>query len=233
MLKAKDFRERAWTHLGGNWVGEPWTTFLVIALIIALISGASSFIGIAVIIVGGPLSLGVAIVSTKVVRGEKIKIEDCFEGFNNFANALVLYVVNNLLIFLWSCLLIIPGIIKSYSYAMSFYILRDNPNISFTDARKWSIAMMHGNKWRLFCLHFSFIGWYILCALTFGILTLWVEPYVRTAEAEFYQSLLDEKGVPGGNKETVETSTETPVETPADNTPADTLPENTTEPTEN
>ena len=53
-----------------------------------------------------------------------------------------------------------------------------------------TIAMMRGNKWRLFCLDFSFIGWIILCALTLGILTFWIMPYMHTARAEFYQDLL-------------------------------------------
>jgi hypothetical protein len=63
------------------------------------------------------------------------------------------------------------------------------------EARKLSMAMMEGNKWRLFCLHFSFIGWFILCGLTLGILTFWVTPYVNAAEAAFYQSLLNQAPV--------------------------------------
>lgn len=191
MLKAKDFRERAWAHLGNNWFGEPWTVYLLAVLVEMLMVGASASTGIIIFIIGGPLALGSVIVSTKVVRGEQVKFEDYFKGFDNFGSALILYILNNLLIFLWSLLFIVPGIIKSYSYAMSFYILRDNPTMSANDARKRSMEMMKGNKWRLFCLHFSFIGWNLLSVLTFGILSLWVEPYYRTAQAEFYQSLLD------------------------------------------
>ena len=73
---------------------------------------------------------------------------------------------------------------------MSYYILIDNPGLSANEARKRSMAMMRGNKWRLFCLDFSFIGWIVLCVLTFGILVFWVAPYQEAARAEFYQDLI-------------------------------------------
>ena len=201
MLKARDFRQRAWAHLGGNWLGKIWGTFALITLVYLVIDGVCgglSWVAIgtaALIIVSGPLELGFAIISTNVVRGNEIKFEEFFDGFKNMGSAILLWLLNTVFIALWSLLLIIPGIIKSYSYSMSFYILRDNPNMSQDEARRTSMAMMHGNKWRLFCLDFSFIGWLILCGLTFGILTFWVLPYMRTAHAEFYQSLLEEAGV--------------------------------------
>ena len=78
----------------------------------------------------------------------------------------------------------------SYAYSMSWFILADDPNIPANEARKRSIEMMRGNKWRLFCLDFSFIGWILLSILTFGILLFWIRPYMQTARAEFYQDLL-------------------------------------------
>ena len=83
----------------------------------------------------------------------------------------------------------IPGIIKSYSYAMTMYILADHPEMAPLDAIAESKRIMTGNKWRLFCLDLSFIGWLVLCILTFGILTLWVAPYQQCARAEFYESI--------------------------------------------
>ena len=199
MLKAKDFRKRAWDHLGGEWLGNVWGTFAVIALLYVVVNsvgGAMSvaLIGLAVMIfVSGPLELGMAIVSTNVVRSERIEVEDAFGGFrDNMTTAIILWLLNNIFIFLWSLLLVIPGIVKSYSYSMSFFILRDNPTMNQNEARRRSMEMMKGNKWRLFCLDFSFIGWIILCGLTFGILSFWIIPYMMTARAEFYQSLLGE-----------------------------------------
>ena len=214
MLRAKDFRRRAWAHLGGNWLGNIWGTFAIVTLIYLVIDalGGSlswALVGLAaLIVVSGPLELGLAIISLNVARGVEIKIEQLFDGFKNMAAAIILWLLNNIFIFLWSLLFIIPGIIKSYSYSMSYFILRDNPSMSQDDARSASMAMMYGHKWRLFCLDFSFIGWIILCGLTFGILTFWVFPYIRTAHAEFYQSLLTKSNsaIPASNSYTADDS---------------------------
>lgn len=146
--------------------------------------------GIVSLLVSGPFALGLTWISLTVVRGGNPKIEMLFSGFKQFGRAFLLNLLIGIFVFLWALLLIIPGIIKAYSYSMSFYILADNPEMSANDARKKSMEMMQGNKWRLFCLHFSFIGWGLLCILTLGILTFWVMPYEQAAEAEFYQSLL-------------------------------------------
>ena len=199
MLRARDFRHMAWEHLGGNWTGKIWGTFALVTLLYMVINAVCgglswAVVGLAAtIVVSGPISLGLAIISTNVVRGEEIKVEQMFDGFKNMATAIILWLLNTIFIFLWSLLFVIPGIIKTYSYSMSYFILRDNPNMSQDDARRASMDMMHGNKWRLFCLDFSFIGWIILCGLTLGILSFWVFPYIRTAHAEFYQSLIGEQ----------------------------------------
>ena len=73
---------------------------------------------------------------------------------------------------------------------MSYFILADDPNIPANEARKRSMEMMRGNKWRLFCLDFSFFGWILLSILTLGVLYFWIIPYIQTARAEFYQDLL-------------------------------------------
>ena len=86
-----------------------------------------------------------------------------------------------------------PGIIKYYEYSMSYYILLENPQMRHQEARRASIKLMDGNKARLFCLHLSFIGWVILSAFTFGILLLWVVPYIETAQAAFYREICREK----------------------------------------
>ena len=65
----------------------------------------------------------------------------------------------------------------------------ENPDITANEARKQSMIMMQGNRWRLFCLDFSFIGWVLLSCLTLGILFLWVVPYMEVAHASFYKSI--------------------------------------------
>lgn len=90
---------------------------------------------------------------------------------------------------LWTLLFIIPGIIKSFEYSIIPYILADDAEISSKDAFLKAKEMMKGNKWRLFKLEFSFIGWAILCVLTLGIGTFFLVPYINAASAEFYTEL--------------------------------------------
>ena len=89
-------------------------------------------------------------------------------------------------IFLWSLLLIVPGIVKAYAYAMTPYILVERPELSVNEAIGLSRRMMKGRKFDLFYLHLSFIGWALLCILTLGIGFLWLYPYMMTAQAAFY-----------------------------------------------
>ena len=155
MLKAKDFRKQAWNSLSGI-----WGTMVIINLILMLISGVGAVVAL---IITGPLTLGMAQIYMSVIRkNRKPEIGQMFDGFSNFTNAFILAILNSILIYLWTLLFIIPGIVKTYSYSMSFYILADNPDMSPNDARKKSMEMMKGNKWRLFCLDFSFIGWELL-----------------------------------------------------------------------
>lgn len=185
MLKAKDYRERAWNKLHGN-----WATAVLSYLIMELLLGVLAFTYIGTLIVAGPLSVGFALVILNIVRKNNPKLENLFAAFQDFVRAFVLWLVNTIFIILWTLLLIVPGIIKSLSYSMSYYILIDDINISANDARKKSMQLMDGHKWRLFCLYCSFIGWILLSLLTFGILLFWVMPYIQTAHAEFYQSLI-------------------------------------------
>lgn len=90
------------------------------------------------------------------------------------------------LIILWTLLLIIPGVIKSYAYRMVPYILADNPEMDHKRAIEISNDMTNGEKFNIFVLDLSFIGWYILGALAFGIGVLFVNPYVNATEAELY-----------------------------------------------
>lgn len=189
-MKAKDFRQTAWKKIGEQ---NKWGTIILIYLIYVLIIGALASTAIGSILVAGPLALGLAVCLLGISRKEDVRLERLFSGFNNFVPALLLNILMYVFIFLWSLLLVIPGLIKSYSYAMSNFILADNPTMSANDAITASRKMMDGNKWRLFCLDFSFIGWYLLCGLTFGLLTFFVEPYHQAARAEFYESIRGEK----------------------------------------
>ena len=77
----------------------------------------------------------------------------------------------------------------TYSYAMTDYILAEHPELTASEAIAQSKAMMDGSRWRLFCLHLSFLGWDRLCALTLGLGNLALTPSTQAAEAAFYRDL--------------------------------------------
>ena len=115
---------------------------------------------------------------------------DAFTGFKvNYRRNIGALFVMGIKLALWSLLFVIPGIIKSFEYAIIPYILADDAEISSKDAFKKAKVMMKGNKWRLFKLNFSFIGWEILCGLTLGLGTFFLLPYIHAANAEFYAEL--------------------------------------------
>ena len=115
-----------------------------------------------------------------------------FKQYARTVGAVLLVFVYTLL---WTLLLVIPGIIKAYSYSMTFYILRENPEMTAGDAITASQKMMDGHKMALFLLFLSFIGWAILASITFGIGYLWLIPYIYTAYAAFYETLKKETSV--------------------------------------
>ncbi|MBQ2675892.1 MAG: DUF975 family protein [Clostridia bacterium] len=117
------------------------------------------------------------------------KVKTLFDYFKHFKPVVVTNLHKSLLIFLWSLLLVVPGIITAFSYAMVDYILAENPEISSKEALKQSEQMMEGKRWRLFCLEMSFIGWGLLSALTGGIGQLWLIPYTEAASAAFYREV--------------------------------------------
>ena len=120
----------------------------------------------------------------------KPSFRDVFSGFKvKYGRNIGTLLLVSIKTVLWTLLFIIPGIIKSFEYAIIPYILADDPEISSEDAFKKAKQMMNGNKWRLFKLNFSFFGWFLLCVLTLGIGTFFLIPYVNAATAEFYVEL--------------------------------------------
>ena len=188
-MQAKDYRQQAWDRLRGNWGATILATLLYV-----LIIGALSYTGVGTLILGGPLLVGLVAVFLQLTRTGTTKIEYLFNGITTgFVNKMLGNILVTLYTLLWTMLFYIPGIIKAHSYAMTYYILNDNPEMSANDAITRSREMMDGHKWQLFCLRFSFIGWYLLSALTFGILLIVVMPYMQAAEAEFYEKLKNDE----------------------------------------
>ena len=136
-----------------------------------------------------PLSWGYATLFLRNLRGEPVGVENLFDGYRNFSRIFTTYLLQCIYVMLWSLLLIVPGIVKALSYAMTPFVLLDEPTLSKNAAIERSMAMMQGYKAKLFVLYLSFIGWGLLCILTCGIGTLWLYPYMYTAQAAFYEDV--------------------------------------------
>ncbi len=191
MKNSAYYREQARGFLGTTW--KPYALAMLIYMAITLGVSATGIGSIASLIIAGPFALALSIMSLKAIKGQGVEVMNIFSGFENFVNALILCLYQGLIIFLWSLLLIVPGILKSLSYSMTFYILAENPDMKAKQAMEESKSLMEGHRWEYFKLQFSFIGWLILSVFTFGILILWVSPYMDIATAAFYEDLKIQK----------------------------------------
>lgn len=190
MLKLNsELRAVSRTTLSGNWMMAALAT-----LVCLLIAGGVSSIPVAgsvlAIIITYPLAYGFAILFLDLFReGKPIDIGKLFDGFKDFGRVWGTLILVAIYTILWTCLLIIPGIVKSYSYALTPFILKDEPELKYNAAIEKSMRMMDGYKMKLFLLDLSFIGWMILSVLTLGIGLLFLQPYMNTARAAFYEDL--------------------------------------------
>ncbi len=153
--------------------------FLIIALALAVVY----------FILGSFVGVGYAQFNLNLVDRKEANFDSLFAYFSYWKTTAATRLLQGVYVFLWSLLFIIPGILAGYSYAMTDYILAENPNIRATEAIEQSKALMCGNRFRLFCLQFSFIGWDILATLAFGIGHLWLAPYKQAATAAFYREI--------------------------------------------
>lgn len=193
MLTSKDFRQLAKASLGEKVFGSIWPMAAVVMLInlviVNVINLIPGFGSVASLILTGAIASGVASIFLKLARGNNtIHLSDLFNHFDS--NAIVLGIFHTLFVVLWSLLFIIPGIIMGYAYSMAYYVHLDHPEYTARQCLSESAELMRGNKWRLFCLQFSFIGWNIVGALCLGIGTLWVSAWMSAATAEFYNDLI-------------------------------------------
>jgi len=168
-------------------------------------------------LISGPIALGYAMFTIRIFRGEKTTPFEIFSGFEYYGKALGVYVMIAILAFIQFIpffvflilKLAIPGltigvflfifagiafiwglamaIVIQYRYAMAYYILADNLDKGVMACIRESRRIMHGNKWNLFCLEISFIGWILLAILTFGIGILWLNPYINVSTVAFYE----------------------------------------------
>lgn len=207
MLTAGDFRKLGREALAGNWL---------VAVFVTLLAGLLGGIGygnfvsystdeamylptfalviltvyaVAVFIIGGAVELGLCCFYIQLQQRREIAVSDLFSRFSILGRAFLLRLYIYILIFLWSLLLVIPGIVAAYRYSMAPYLMSQDPKLGVRQAVDISKQMMNGHKGRLFCLDISFIGWFILGAVTFGLGLLFVFPYLLSSRAAFFLDL--------------------------------------------
>ncbi|MBS5799772.1 MAG: DUF975 family protein [Clostridiales bacterium] len=191
MFTREEVKAASKEQLKGRW-GIVGGLFLVITILLIGIQFIPYIGFLGNYIISGACTLSYIIICFKVIKREPLGIEDAFSGFKNFGKSIGLFFWQLLWVFLWTLLFIIPGIIKSYSYCMSFYILADHPEITVREAMNESKRMTQGHKMDLFILQLSFIGWGILATLTFGIGYFWLIPYTQVTMANTYKKLANQ-----------------------------------------
>ena len=154
--------------------------------------GAAIFISYGIM---GPLNVGIAAVYTNLVRnGERIRIKNFFYGFKGFFSNAILAIMYNIVVALWSLFFVIPGIYVAYSYALVFHVKRDHPEYRWKQCFDESERLMEGNRWKLFKLQISHLGWFIIGLAFVGIGAFWAVPYLEASTAIFYEQVRLERG---------------------------------------
>ena len=201
MKTNQELKNQALAALKGH-----WTPAVLLSLVVMVISVIPSFLGqsnetaaslgtIAISYgVVMPLTVGVYAAFRKLLAGQQVKLfEEAFgTGFKSWGHNVGGMLLMSVYIFAWTLLLIVPGIIKSFAYVLTPFILTDKPELSANEAIELSMKMMDGHKLDFFILCLGFIGWYLLSILTLCIGMLWVTPYMYTTMAAFYEDVKTE-----------------------------------------
>ncbi len=155
----------------------PTTEFMVFSLV-------------AMTLWNGIMSFGKAVLAIAVMRGGATAYQ-ALSGFRWPFRTMGLGLLRTLIVLLLMPLLVVPCVLAWYSYRMAFFLMADHPDWSPVRALVESRRIMCGHRWRLACLDFSFFGWFLLVGVTMGLAGIFVVPYYVTANAAFYEDLLD------------------------------------------
>lgn len=215
MRKNQEYKNIALASLKGNWASSVVATIVLMAFVYVIfgpfvvayqfalnhipVNPVFAIVALATYVLGPtlvfmPLDLGYTYAANRLyVEGDNRLAGNAFrDGFGRWGRNVWGMFLVGFFTFLWSLLLVVPGIVRFYSYSMTPYILIDNPELSANQAINLSRKMMKGHKFDLFFLQLSFIGWIFLSIFTLGIGLLWVVPYMMAAQAAFYQDVRKE-----------------------------------------
>ena len=159
----------------------------------AYAGSSSNLVAIIQMVVSAILEVAALNVYLKMSRSpEPVSFSAFLEGLNNWARATLAILWTFLWLFLWSLLLIIPGIVKSLAYSQIYYIIAEYKEVSVTKALKISMTITKGHKGDIFVMYLTFIGWDLLCFITFGLALLWIQPYKTMTYTNAYHAMLKE-----------------------------------------
>lgn len=183
-MKISVIKQRAKAALKGNWFG------MIVVLVLSVLLTAVLDLTYVGVLLSGLLSFGCAAFFLDLVKTKQSAIGTFFGGiFQKFFKRWGASLLIGLYTLLWTLLLIIPGIVKGYAYAMTPYIMIEKPDMGINDAITKSRQLMKGHKWKLFLLDLSFTGWMLLGVVTLGIAYVYVLPYYFAARAQFYKEV--------------------------------------------
>lgn len=217
-MEARDLRRIARENLAGNWLLSVGVTFVagllgglitgsggsisikldeyyvrelprIVMVYLKIIGSVAGILGLVQFIIGGTVQLGYTQYLLKQHDKANFELADLFSQFHRFGQGFAQAFLRALYTFLWALLFIIPGIVKSFSYAMTPFIMAENPDMTASEAITVSRQLMDGHKGELFWLNLTFIGWSILSAFTLFIGNLFLTPYMNAAYAAFYKDL--------------------------------------------
>ncbi len=163
--------------------------FLISLGIVLVIFTIAFIVSLAYTFFGGIIETGYYKYNLELVDYGDPGFNHLFGYFPRWKTLGLCALLRTLYITLWTLLFIIPGIIATYNYAMTPFILAEDPTVGPNEAIERSKRLMYGHRWELFCLNFSFIGWHLLCILSCGIGYIWLTPYRYAALAEFYREI--------------------------------------------
>ena len=200
-MNNREIQEYAWNAMSGRWLYGALTLILFLAVVMGLSSPQFFFFFYSTLynaweVICTPFTwvLWIGLVACYLDLALKAKPSYArlflgYRGIEYFLKIVITEVLQYIMLVLWFLLLIVPGIMKSYSYTMTELILVEHPEYTPLQAITASKEMMYGHRWEFFCLQARFWAWWLLCSFTFGIAALWVYPYYMTAKSKFYLKL--------------------------------------------
>lgn len=216
MKTNSEIRQEALSIMKGNWSSGVIVT-LVFLVVVAACALMTSFAGSCLGSIGGgktvaeaisemlyivvsilvfyPFAMSIIMLFLSFVqRGESLSVKGLMQAFKSpyYGKSIGLYLLIAIFTALWTLLLIVPGIIKSLSYALAPYILAENPELTANQAINKSMAMMKGYKMQLFLISLGYALLSLLSIVALGIPLLWLYPYYQVVMAKFYEEVKSE-----------------------------------------